>query len=93
MGYYIQTESHKQKADQLVRVHGAEIIDKPTSFEQIPDNKALVCVVQNALFDAAGLAYSADEFHAFSCADDYRVKTWLLMERDLAYKLAGFVPK
>ena len=58
MGYYLQTESNLDKADALVAMYGAEIISKPRSFAEVPANKALICVVSNGIFEAAGYCFS-----------------------------------
>jgi hypothetical protein len=58
------------KLDRLLD-YGAEIIDTPTSFQ--PD---IVCVVQNAEFQAAAYMYSPAELKS-SLQDDGREKTWI----------------
>lgn len=92
MGYYIQVPQNKGKAQQLVDLYGAEILPRmPATFADIPEGKALICVVDNGPFEAAGLCYSEREFEAFDAMDkgDQRSRTWVLMERVLAFQLAG----
>jgi hypothetical protein len=88
MGFYIETPKDKHKADQLIAAFGAiEVMNEPI---QLPQCKyALVCVVENNSFDAAGLVYNEHELRRFADPTDRRPKRWLLMDRDLAYKLAG----
>lgn len=69
--------------------YGAEIVNKPTSFSTVPTDKAIVCVVNNSIFEAAAFCYDADEFEAFGRSDDYRPKTWLIMDRQMAKDLTG----
>lgn len=89
MGYYIQTEFHTDKASQLVDTYGAIPLPGPlTPFEDIPEWAALVCVVQNGLFDAAALVYDERELADFSLPDG-RPRTWLLMDRKVAFVAAG----
>ena len=75
MGYYIETGGVYDKADVLVKRDGAEIIEQPKRFDDIPDDKALICVVDNLIFEAAGYAFSLEEFEAFSDPADRRDKS------------------
>ncbi len=73
MGYYIEVPDNKNKAQQLVDLYGAERIDMlPDSLAELPEDKALICVVQNPMYDAAALAYSDREMRYFASQDhDY----------------------
>ena len=90
MGYYIQVPENLNKAAQLVELHNGEIVPQPESFDAVPEGFGLVCVVQNAGFDAAAYCYSAREFEGF-CRDDGRMKHWVLMDGALAAQLSGYV--
>lgn len=71
MGYYIQVPDNKGKAQQLVTIHGAEILPgQPASFGDVPEDKALICVVDNGPFEAAALCYDEREFGAFAVPDE-----------------------
>ena len=83
MGYYIPN-------DEPVAHKGAELIRKPKSFSEIPEDKALICEVDNHTFKANGLMYSEREFEDFNDPSDYRIKRWYLMDKQIAYKLAGY---
>ncbi len=50
MGYYIQVPAKKGKAELLVILHDAETIDKPNSWQDIPEGKGLICMVDNGPF-------------------------------------------
>jgi len=89
MGYYIQVPENLNKAAQLVKIHQAEIIPPPASFDEVPKGKGLVCVVENPLFDAAAYCYNQGEFAEF-VREDGRLKTWLLMDKALAEELSGY---
>lgn len=92
MGYYIQAPSHLGKAQQICNAHQeAFIIPQPVSFSKVPENMALVCVVENGLFDAAAYCYNEREFKDFCNPNDPRPRTWLLMDKIKAEKLSGFV--
>lgn len=103
MGFYLEVPSNHDKADliiegSLLNVDGtdylngytAEIIPKPDSFSEVPEDKALICVVDNGIFEGAGYCFSPMEFDAFSYPADTRPKTWLLIDKWAAQKATGF---
>lgn len=61
MGSYIETPVSTGKAAYLM-AHGAEKISQPLAFSEVPEGKALVIVVENGPFDAAGYAFDKSEF-------------------------------
>lgn len=79
MGFYLQAPLgvHKGKAKYLHEKHGAEIMLTP---EFPTDGRVAICVVENELFEACGIAYDQEEFNVFN-SPDYRPKVWLKMER------------
>jgi hypothetical protein len=96
MGFYINHDHKgnnlfpKGKTTQLAQIPNTILLDNPPkSFQEIPTNKALVCVVENSVFDAAGFCYDEREFEAFT-APTLRKRNWLLMEKDLIYKLTDY---
>jgi hypothetical protein len=85
MGYYIQTGTLKQKAEAIVAKMGGELLTSPPeSFSSIPDGKALIVVIDNGMFEAAGLVYSAGD------RDDLRRKKYVLMDQARAFTEANF---
>ena len=90
MGYYIQVPQNKNKADQIAKVYGGEVLIHTPKFEDTPPGKALICVVDNGLFEAAAFCYNGDEFSAFSDPRDGRPKTWVVMAYDKACVLTGY---
>jgi len=89
MGYYIETPLPTWKAQQLQDLYGAE--PYTGTFEDIPEGKVAVCVVQNGLFDAAGILYDEGEFDAFAEPDDPRSKTLLQLDKAKAIELCPHV--
>lgn len=87
MGYYIETPSQFGKARYLVETHGAKLITRPAVFPAT--DEALICVVGNLMFEAAGYCFDEGEFNAFA-SPDHRPKQWLLMDRETAQRLSGF---
>lgn len=88
MGYYIQTAEPLHKAAQL-RAIGAEDVDPDRVAWPPPEGKALVCVVQNGPFDAAGVIFDESEFRAFNNPTDWRRTDWLLMDSGQVRDLSG----
>jgi len=88
MGFYIQGPK-VGKGVFIKNEYGGEFVPQPESFDEIPEDKALICVVNNGLFEAAGYCFSAEEFEAFVYPDE-RIRHWLLMDKDKAQKLSGF---
>ncbi len=89
MGYYIEVPQSKGKAQQLVALHNAKIAACLTSLDEVPDDQALICIVDNGPFEAAGYCYSQQELDDFSSFDG-RFKQWVLMDKALAEKLSGY---
>jgi hypothetical protein len=90
MGYYVQTPDSQNKAEQLHRLYGAELVLSPEEFDFNGDY-ALICVVENGPFDAAGIAYDADERDSFNNPDDPRPKAWLKLPKETVIKLCPYV--
>lgn len=98
MGIYLQTPQSVLKAEQLEQLMGAQRIERPKSFADIPEDKYLLCVVENPTFDAAGVAYSEKEFINFALPDDPmnpffdRRRTWMLIDKDKAHEQIPNLP-
>jgi len=99
MGYYIEVPRPLGKAQliadgkALIFADGewrqapeykAEIIDQPASFADVPEDKALICVISNQRFEGAGYCFDEREFEAFTQPDDHRPRVWVLMDKDAA---------
>jgi len=90
MGFYIEVPMKTGKALQLVRLWGAKVLSqKPASFNDVPSGKALVCIINNGPWEAAGFCYSRDELERFDVPDG-RPRTWLFMDLNLVIKLTGY---
>jgi hypothetical protein len=90
MGYYIEAPKNTQKANQLVGLYGAKLLISKPQWDEIPPDKALIVVVINPLFEAAGFAYNKEELEAFTDPADRRPKQFLLMELKKVKELTGF---
>lgn len=90
MGYYIETDASTGKAQWLVFNENAEFVQQPDSFDGVPEDKALICVVNNFIFEAAAYCFSPEEFEVFTLPDDVRPKKWLLMDKVRAESMSGY---
>ncbi len=91
MGYYIQTPgTGRGKAAAIAAQYGADVLPAAPAWTE---DEAIVCVVDNGIFEAAALCYSPDELLALSRPDDPRPKKWLLMDKATAHRLAGYAPR
>lgn len=90
MGYYLQAPTHHNKAKYLLTKFGGKVLSCiPISISDVPD-QAVVCVVDNGLFEAAAVAYSDGELAAFNRHGDNRPKIWLVLDnRQKVYDEAG----
>jgi hypothetical protein len=89
MGYYIEVPSNTGKAKLIEELHDGTILARQPDWNEFPDDLAIIVVVDNGLFEAAGYAYSEEEYRAFTRPSDLRPKTFLVMPRDKAEELSG----
>ena len=90
MGYYIETPGfNRNKTQIIIEKYNGKIIQRPKSFDSVPADKAIICVVDNLIFEAVGYCYNPSEFKAFSDPTDTRKKIWILINKTLAEKLTG----
>ncbi len=91
MGFYIQVPRPTGKAQQLIDLHGAILGPmKPDTFEEVPPDIAIICVLHNSGFEAALLCTDTETFEEAGDPNDTRVKDWLLMDKSVAHPLAGY---
>lgn len=89
MGFYIEVPNDRGKAQQLADLYGATTT-QPTTFEDVPEGQALLCIVDNGPFEAVALCYDADEFADFNDPEDQRPRQWMLMNQAKAHELSGY---
>jgi hypothetical protein len=90
MGIYIEVPDKIYKAEQIIMLYGAEkITPHPTEIQRrdlsfVPEDKVLVCVVNNISFEAALIVGDDGELDrvASSIEDgDNRKLEWLLIDK------------
>ncbi len=95
MGFYVEVpDTLKGKAAVIQETFNAAVVTQAAAEEIVrAAQEAVICVVENDLFDAAAFCYSPDEFERFSHVSDPRRKTWLVIKnRPMIEKITGFVP-
>lgn len=91
MGYYIQTEGTHNKAASIARRYNGEILSQPpNSYQDIPTGKAIIAVVDNGPFEAAGFCFNEAEFKVFTNPNDRRPIQYVMMDRGMAEQLSGY---
>ena len=70
------------KVDHLIATYGAERVPRPPdAFHDIPESKALICVVDTVTYETASFCFSAAEMALLNDSTDFRSRTWLVMDR------------
>lgn len=93
MGYYIGSETNRNKGNYFEQWHDAKFISHPASFAEVPVGQILICIKDNGIFEAAAVIYSEDEFCRFSDPNDTRPTEWLVMPSADVFKLNPAVAK
>jgi len=89
LGYYIEVPQHKGKAQQIVELYGGRRVSRPQSYQDLAPDEAIICVVDNGLFEAAAFCYNEDEFNVFAFPDG-RSRAWVVISREKACELSGY---
>jgi|688.fasta_scaffold61293_7 hypothetical protein len=90
MGFYIQCQNNKNKADEIISTFDARRVSKEMAEAFAESEKAVICVVDNGLFEAAAYCYNMSEFKAFNRESDNRPKVWLIVDnKDSIEKASG----
>lgn len=94
MGLYLQAPQNFGKLDFLLELLGGSRIDAPDEWMSELDEDCLICVVDNGVFQAAGICVDEAEFRVFAEATDLRPKEWALIPRVevVKYLRAGGFP-
>lgn len=85
MGYYVNPVT-EEKEDFLDRE--GQVIALPFRWEDVPKGKLPVILLDNRIFTAAGIAFSAHELNEFQLPDDHRPKRGYLVEVEKLRKVS-----
>lgn len=92
MGFYIQTPVNNGKADWLlanvINAREIDVIEARGIAKRL--DEAVICVVDNGPFEAAGFAYNERELDAFADILDPRPKRWVAIPRETAENMTAF---
>jgi len=94
VGYYIEVPgTFKNKAEIIEETLNARRVTQAEAEKIVKDTtKAVICVAENDLFDAAAFCYSPEEFKRFSEPSDTRPKTWLVINnRRMVERMTKFI--
>lgn len=91
MGYYINPSNETQET--FLRREGTRNINPPKHLSVIPTDQALICLVDNYSFKAAGIIFSQHEYEAFNSPDDRRNKEWFQILRSKLYDVSDIRPE
>ena len=90
MGFHLPGPT-KGKVDHLIATYGAERVPRPPrAFHDIPESKALICVVDTVTYETASFCFSAAEMALLNDSSDFRRRTWLMMDRATAEELSRY---
>jgi len=90
MGFHLPGPT-KGKVDHLIATCGAERVPHPpAAFHDIPEDKALICVVDTVTYETASFCFSAAEMALHNDSSDFRRRTWLVMDRGKAEELSKY---
>jgi hypothetical protein len=90
MGFQIPGPT-KGKVQYFIDTYQAEVLDRPpNNFDQVPDDRAIICVIDTLQYEMACYAYSRQEFSVLDDHSDFRKRTWLLMDKSKANQASGF---
>jgi hypothetical protein len=85
---YLDLPGSRGKLDRLLSEFGAVALSGPPGgLDEVPPDKALICVVDMGDYDAPGYIITEIELAAWADPADTRPKTWLLMDRGMADRL------
>ena len=92
MGYYIETPMGRDKAEYISKEYEGQIVSYMKARAAMNDEtKGVIVVVHNSFFEAAGFAYNMREFEAFTSIMDPREKEFVILPREKAIELSGYV--
>jgi hypothetical protein len=90
MGFQIPGPTNG-KVQYLVERYQAEVLDRaPRNFDEVPEYRAIICVIDTRDYEVASYAFSRQELSLLDDHSDFRKRTWLLIDKTKANQLSGF---
>ncbi len=68
---------------------GAKRLEAVPAWDEIPDDKALICIGDNGVFQYAAYVCDEGEYREFTRPEHTEPKHWFLMDKALAEELAA----
>ena len=91
MGFYVNPPDMTK--EEWLAKEAKPVTDLFVDYASVPKDMALVCLVQNAFFTAAGIVISQCDFEEFSAKGDRRPKSWFIVEREKLYGVSEVTPE
>ncbi len=85
MGLYIDPDNMTK--EQWLAEHGVPLNGPPPAHKD--GTRIAICLVFNPMFTAAAVAYSQQELEDFSRPEDFRPKTWYMVEEAKVREVCG----
>src|SRR5882762_9179888 len=90
MGFHLPGPT-KGKVDHLIATYGAERVQRPpAAFHDIPEDRALICVVDTYMYETASFCFSAAEMALNNDSSDLRRRTGWVRHSETAEELSKY---
>lgn len=90
MGYYIETSKNHGKAEDIANAYSGKVHALPPDYDaETAKGNGIIVVMDNGPFEAAGFAYSPEEYASF-LRHDGRRRQYVTLPRDVAERASGF---
>ena len=94
MTLYLGLPGSADKLQQLTSLTSAQILPtSPSGLDEVPTNKALICVADMGSYETAAYIISERDFANWVNPRDNLPKTWLLIDRQIADELCPDAPR
>src|SRR5579872_7004226 len=88
MTLYLDLPGSRGMLDRLLGEFGAAALPRPPGgLDEVPPDRALICVVDMGDYEAPGYIMAETELATWADPADTRPRTWLLMDRGVADRL------
>jgi hypothetical protein len=90
MGFYVAGPARGKAQFIVENIQGKILKECPKTYADIPEGQALIVIVDNGSFEAAGFCYSEAEFKVFTDPFESRRRQYILINRGLVEEITGY---